>query len=112
MLSVSRGVCGPFAKAHTPYPVPPVRTAIAARPPIFPRLRFTFRKTDESPTAESVTSMMMVESALISGVTPNFTIEKTLSGNVVLCGPATKKLMTTSSRERVNARTLLRSRPA
>src|SRR4029434_11154178 len=61
-----------------------------------------------SPT-DSVTSAMeansiSVESALISGVTPRFTIDHTWIGSVVAPGPLVKNVMTNSSSDKVNAR--------
>ena len=44
-----------------------------------------------------------MDRALISGVTPNLTMEKTLRGKVTLEGPATKKLIITSSSDNVKA---------
>ena len=44
-----------------------------------------------------VTSIITVDNAFTSGVTPVFTIEKIFNGKVVLPGPLVKKLITTSS---------------
>ncbi|EPS49266.1 hypothetical protein CFSAN002369_12555 [Clostridium botulinum CFSAN002369] len=44
-----------------------------------------------------------MDSAFISGVTPNLTIENILSGKVLLSGPAAKKLIITSSKDSVKA---------
>lgn len=50
---------------------------------------------------DRVTINISVDNALISGLTPNFTIENIFSGRVVLLGPDTKKLVITSSRDNV-----------
>ena len=47
---------------------------------------------------------MMVDNALISGVTPRRTLEKILIGSVVDEGPEVKLAMTRSSRDRVKAK--------
>ncbi len=44
-----------------------------------------------------------VDTALISGVIPNLTIEYIFTGNVTLLGPDVKKVTTKSSKESVNA---------
>ena len=51
---------------------------------------FTFLIKSANPSTITVKNIIKVERALISGVTPNFTMEKTLSGKVTLPGPATK----------------------
>ena len=57
---------------------------------------------DITPTATIV--IIIVESALISGETPNRTAENILIGSVVADGPAVKDAMTKSSNESVNAK--------
>tara|TARA_A100001015_G_scaffold317492_1_gene434605 strand:- start:300 stop:518 length:219 start_codon:yes stop_codon:yes gene_type:complete len=44
-----------------------------------------------------------VETAFISGVIPNLTIEYIFTGNVTLFGPEVKKVTTKSSSDNVNA---------
>jgi hypothetical protein len=51
-----------------------------------------------------VISSITVDKALISGLTPNLTMENTCKGKVFVLGPVTKKLVITSSIESVNER--------
>ena len=51
----------------------------------------------------AVPSKMSVDNAFTSGDTPDFIISHTFSGYVTLPGPFVKKLMITSSMDRVNA---------
>src|SRR5258708_5102168 len=68
-------------------------------------LRFSCRlmKMLASRIPEATAAMMMVASALISGLRPRRTREKTSMGKVVAPGPVVKLEITTSSRERVKA---------
>lgn len=50
-------------------------------------------------TQIAVSTIVIVVSAFISGLTPTRSIEYTLTGNVVLVAPAIKKLMITSSKD-------------
>ena len=54
-------------------------------------------------TIINVTTKTMVDSALISGLTPTFIIEYTLTGSVVDEAPDIKKLIITSSNDIINA---------
>ena len=67
-------------------------------------LIFTFLIISARTIITIVNNIINVESAFISGVTQNFTIEKIFSGRVTLPGPATKKLIITSSRDSVKAK--------
>ena len=49
-------------------------------------------------------AIMIVESALISGLTPRRTAEKILIGRVVADGPEVKDAITKSSNDSVNAK--------
>ena len=60
--------------------------------------------TIDAVTTPTVTNaIMIVDSALISGLTPNRTDEKILIGNVVDAGPDVNDAITRSSNDRVKA---------
>ena len=54
--------------------------------------------------SENTVRMMRLESALISGVSPVFSVENRITGRVRDAGPDVKLAITRSSIERVNAR--------
>ena len=72
-----------------------------------PKGRFHFeRLRDSSPATTSianVTRMRMVARALIFGLTPRRTLEKTTIGKVVDCGPDVKLAITRSSSDKTKA---------
>lgn len=63
-----------------------------------------FDRMDAASTPTVTIPMMMVDSALISGLTPSRTEEKILIGSVVADGPAVKLAITRSSSDSVKAK--------